>query len=434
MRTDRFPALLQDTSKLRFSISDFDSASVRRTRWIKDFNTAPIVGCIPEKEYCNGEATTECPVVVLRRSAPGARHVGSSRKTVSMYGSLDEPQKQPITTVDHEHRSRRPHSVCMLAASQSSSVLMTNSSSAKTGNFDHLQQRRYRRAIDGLKQDMPPSFRLPPYPQQEVLPRRPLPTTGRPRPVSMTVVELKEASRSQDELANRTFSDAASLPRSSVRWRLFGRQTQDKEAATVSASTSSKPDRPKKRFSSLRRSLSLRLKRNCNQPEQDVVRERTWTASARDDVARSNQPFSYLTGRTLSPAYEHNEDQKGKQLIEFQTRGKVSVIEVPLAPPKLTKSLKPASSEPNFWQLITSRFRRKANKSEACAESQLPGSDPPAWNKKTQPVTIETLKGIDFSKGQGKLCVCMYVKVLQPSSPLGSQSQKITNPENIERA
>lgn len=409
MRTDRFPALLQDCSRLRVSIEDFDSASVKKSPWIKDVNTAPVVGCIPEKEYCNGEAPTEHPVVVLRRSTPGVRHVSSSssRKTVSMYGSLDEPQKQQITTVGHEHRSQRPHSVCMLAASHSGSVLV-NSSSAKTGNLDHLYQRRCRRAIDGLKQDMPPSFRLPPFPQQEVLPRRPLRTPGRPRPVSMTVLELKEASRSQDELAGRTSSDAGSLPRSGFRWRFFGRQTQDKEVAAMSPPTSSKPDRPKKRFSSLRRSLSLRLKRNCNQPEQDAMRERTWTTSAREDVTRSNQPFSYLTGRSLSPAYEHNEDQRGKQKIEFQTRGKVSVIEVPLAPPKLTKPLKPTSSEPNFWQLITSRFRRKGNKSETCAESQLqPGSDPPAWNKKPQPVTIETLKGIDFSKGQGKLYVCM---------------------------
>lgn len=407
MRTDRFPALLQDCSKLRFSEQDLDSVSIKKSPWIKDFNTAPIVDCIPEKETCNGESTGECPVVVLRRSTPRVRHTGSSRKTVSMYGSLDEPQKQQITTEGHEHRTQRPHSVCMLAASQSSSVLVTKVSSARTGNFSHLQQRRRWRAIDGLKQDMPPSLRLPPCPQQEVLPRRPPRTTGRPRPASMTVLELKEASKSQDELAKRTSSDAASLPRPGFRWRFFGRQAQDKELAAMAAATSSKPDRPKKRFSSLRRSLSLRLKRNCNQPEQDAIRERTWTTSAREDVSRSNQPFSYLTGRTLSPAYEHKENNRGKQLIEFQTRGKVSVIEVPLAPPQLTRPLKPTSSEPNFWQLITSRFRRKGNKSEACAESQLPGSDPPAWNRKPQPVTIEILKGTDFSKGQGKLCMCM---------------------------
>ncbi|XP_027027387.2 arf-GAP with GTPase, ANK repeat and PH domain-containing protein 3 isoform X1 [Tachysurus fulvidraco] len=402
MRTDRFPSLLQDCSKLRISIADFDPALIKGTPWIKNLNTASSVGCIPEKEYCNEEAAAECPVVVLRRSTLGVRHVGNSRKTVSMYGSLDEPQKQRITTVGHERRSERPHSVCMLSASQSSSVLVTNSSSAKTGKRDQLQQHRCRRAIDGLKQDMPPSFRLPTYPQQEVLQRRPLQTTGRPRPVSMTVLELKENfSKSQDELANRTSSDAASLPRSGFRWRLFGRPAQDKEVTSMPGPTSSKPEKPKKRFSSLRRSLSLRLKRNCNQPEHNSVRERTWTASAKEDVSRSNQPFSYLTGRTLSSAYEgDNEDQRGKKLIEFQTRGKVSVIEVPLAPPKLTKPPKPTSLEPNFWQLFTRRFKRKGNKSEACAESQLPGSDPPAWNKSPQSVTIETLKGIDFSKGR----------------------------------
>ncbi|XP_046702525.1 uncharacterized protein agap3 isoform X3 [Silurus meridionalis] len=397
MRTDRFPALLQDCSQQRFSGTDINSASNKRTQWIKDFNPASKVGCIPETEYCNGEVTADCPVVVLRRSTLEVRHVGSSRKTVSMYGSLDEPQQQGYTTVGHEYRSQRPHSVCMLAAAKSSSVLVTHSSSGKERYSDRLQERRCNRALDGLKQDMPPSFRLPSYSQQEVLPRRTLQTSGKPRPVSMTVLELKESIRPEDELANRTFSDAASLPRSGFRWRLFGRQAQDKEA--VLAPTSTKPDRPKKRFSSLRRSLSLRLKRNCNPPEQDAVRERTWTTNARD-VARPNQPFSYLTGRTLSSAYEHSEHQRGKQVIEFQTRGKVSVIEVPLAPPKLTKPFKPTSSEPNFWQLITSRFKRKSNKSEACAESQQSGTGPPAWNKKPQPVTIETLKGIDFSKGQ----------------------------------
>ncbi|TSL82572.1 Arf-GAP with GTPase, ANK repeat and PH domain-containing protein 3 [Bagarius yarrelli] len=400
MRTDRFPALLQDSSELRDSLADFDSVSLKRTQWITDFNTSPIVGCIPEKECCNGEASSKCPVGVLRRSAPGVQRIGCSRKTVSMYGSLDEPQKQQILTADHEHRSQRLHSVCMLAASKSTSMLVTNSFSAKTGIRDQLQQRRYRRVNDGQKQDMPPSFRLLSYPQQEVPSRRPLQATGRPRPVSMTVLELKEAARSQDELVNRTFSDAASLPRSGFRWRLFGRPGPDKEVTALSVTTSSKPDRPKKRFSSLRRSLSLRLKRNCNQPEHEAVRERTWTTSTREDLTQSNQPFSYLTGRTLSSAYEHDKSQRGKQLIEFQTRGKVSVIEVPLAPPKLTKPLKPTSSEPNFWQLFTSRFKRKGNKSGACPERQLPGTDPPAWNKKPQPVTIETLQGIDFSKGQ----------------------------------
>ncbi|KAI5624211.1 arf-GAP with GTPase, ANK repeat and PH domain-containing protein 3 isoform X1 [Silurus asotus] len=387
----------EDCSQQRFSRTDINSASNKRTQWIKDFNPASKVGCIPETEYCNGEATADCPVVVLRRSTLEVRHVGSSRKTVSMYGSLDEPQQQGHTTVGNEYRSQRPHSVCMLAAAKSNSVLVTHSSSGKERYSDRLQERRSNRALDGLKQDMPPSFRLPSYPQQEVLPRRTLQTSGKPRPVSMTVLELKESIRPEDELANRTFSDAASLPRSGIRWRLFGRQAQDKEA--VLAPTSTKPDRPKKRFSSLRRSLSLRLKRNCNPPEQDAVRERTWTTNARD-MARPNQPFSYLTGRTLSSAYEHSEHQRGKQVIEFQTRGKVSVIEVPLAPPKLTKPFKPTSSEPNFWQLITSRFKRKSNKSEACAESQQSGTGPPAWNKKPQPVTIETLKGIDFSKGQ----------------------------------
>ncbi|KAL7874905.1 hypothetical protein SRHO_G00058750 [Serrasalmus rhombeus] len=408
MRTDRFPALLQDSSMLNLSLADCDLASEERTTRTKELATPPIVGHIPEKDCCNvasGEATAEPHVVVLRRSTLGERLFGS-RKTVSMYGSLDEPQKEQITNACPQDRSRRPRSVCMLTASQSNTLLLTNA--GKTGCLDVPQQRTSRRAelraVDGLKTDMPPSFRLPPYPQQEVLAHRPLRRSGRPRPVSMTVLELKEASSSQHELANRTCSDAASLPRPGFRWRLFGRQARDKELTAMSAPTGSKPDGPKKKFSSLRRSLSLRVRRNRNQPEQDDTRERVRTTSVGEDVTRSTRPFSYLTGRTLSPTCEQNEDQMGKQYIEFQTRGKVSVMEVPLAPVKLTKPVKTTSAEPNLWQLITSRFKRKgpssSNKSEPCTESQPAGRDPPAENKKLQPVAIETLTGIDFSKGQ----------------------------------
>ncbi|KAL6489182.1 hypothetical protein MHYP_G00029230 [Metynnis hypsauchen] len=408
MRTDRFPALLQDSSMLNLSLADCDLASEERTTRTKELATPPIVGHIPEKDCCNvasGEATAEPHVVVLQRSTLGERLFGSG-KTVSMYGSLDEPQKEQITNACPQDRSRRPRSVCMLTASQSNTLLLTNA--GKTGCLDVPQQRTSRRAelraVDGLKTDMPPSFRLPPYPQQEVLAHRPLRRSGRPRPVSMTVLELKEANSSQHELANRTCSDAASLPRPGFRWRLFGRQARDKELTAMSAPTGSKPDGPKKKFSSLRRSLSLRVRRNRNQPEQDDTRERVRTTSVGEDVTRSTRPFSYLTGRTLSPTHEQNEDQKGKQYIEFQTRGKVSVMEVPLAPVKLTKPVKTTSAEPNLWQLITSRFKRKgpssSNKSEPCTESQPAGRDPPAGNKKLQPVAIETLTGIDFSKGQ----------------------------------
>ncbi|XP_072536336.1 arf-GAP with GTPase, ANK repeat and PH domain-containing protein 3 isoform X2 [Salminus brasiliensis] len=408
MKTDRFPALLQDSSQLNLSVADFNLASDKRTTRAKELTSTSVVGHGPVKEYCNvasGEATAEPHVVVLRRSTPGVQLLGS-RRTVSMYGSPDDPQKQQITTVHLQERLRRPHSICMLAASQSSSLIVTNG--GKTDRVDVPPQRRSRRAelrtVDGLKPDMPPSFRLPPYPQQEVLARRPLRTSGRPRPVSMTVLELKEASASQHELANRTSSDAASLPRSGFRWRLFGQKAQDKEVTAVSAPTYSKPDGQKKKFSSLRRSLSLRVRRNRNQPEQDSTQERARTTSVGEDVTRSTRPFSYLTGRTLSPAYERDEDQRSKQYIEFQSRGKVSVMEVPLAPAKLTKPVKPTSAEPKFWQLITSRFKRKgpssSNKSEPCTESQPAGRDPPVRNKKMQPVAIETLTGIDFSKGQ----------------------------------
>ncbi|XP_022529675.1 arf-GAP with GTPase, ANK repeat and PH domain-containing protein 3 isoform X2 [Astyanax mexicanus] len=408
MRTDRFPALLQDSSMLELSVADCNLASDERTARTKELTSTSEVDHLPGKEYCNvapGEATADPHVVVLRRSTPGMRLL-SGRQTVSMYGSPDEPQKQWITATLPRDTSRRPQSVCMLAASHSSSLLVTNR--GKTDHVDVSLQRRSRKAelrtIDGIKSDMPPSFRLPPYPQQEVLARRPQRTSGRPRPVSMTVLELKEASASQHELVNRTSSDAASLPRSGFRWRLFGQPAQEKEVTAVPAPTCSKPDGPKKKFSSLRRSLSLRVRRNRNQPEQDNTRERARTTSVGEDVARSTRPFSYLTGRTLSPTYEQDEDQRSKQYIEFQSRGKLSVLEVPLAPAKLSKPTKSTSAEPNIWQLITRRFKRKgpssSNQPEPCTESQPAGRDLPVRNKKMQPVPIETLTGIDFSKGQ----------------------------------
>lgn len=404
MRTDRFPALLLQSSMRSLSLADCDLASEERTTRTKELTTNPIAGHISEKEHCNvASSVAEPHVVVLRRSALGERLFGN-RKTVSMYGSLQEPQKEQITKACSQDRLGRPHSVCMLAASQSTSLLVTNA-----GKRDVLQQHRSRRAelrvVDGLKPDMPPSFRLPLYPQQEILARQPLRASRRLRPVSMTVLELKEASGSQRELANRTFSDAASLPRSGFRWRLFGRQAQDKEVIPVSAPTA-RNDGPKKKFGSLRRTLSLRVRWNRNQPEQDGTRERA-RASAGEDITRSTRPFSYLTGRTLSPTCGEDDGQRNKQYIEFQSRGRVSVLEVPLAPAKLTKPIKSTSAEPSLWQQITSRFKRKgqssSNKCEPCAESQPAGRDPPARNKNPQLVAIATLTGVDFNKGQGKL-------------------------------
>lgn len=373
--------------------------------------------------------------MVQPKSVP-KKQQGGCRKAMSMYGSLDQPRKQERTPGINS-RSRRPQSVCMLTATQSSALFVANSSIGKTGNTD-IQHHRLRkvdiRAADGIKQDIPPSFRLPPFPQQEVLARQPLPQrlTGRPRPVSMTVLELRalEPSSSQNELAKRTFSDAASLPRTGFRWRLFGRQTQEKAVAQIPVPTATKPEASKKKFNSLRRSLSLRLKRNCNQPEQSVKRERTWTTSVKEDVSMSNRPFSYLTGRTLATAHRQDEDQRCKQYIQFQTKGKVAVMEVPLAPVKLTKPLKSTSGEPNLWQLITSRFKRKSpsssSKSESGAESQPTANDLLVRNTKPLSVAMEAPRGIDFSKGQGKPCEISWISFPRPYSSPASRSQKCT--------
>lgn len=123
---------------------------------------------------------------------------------------------------------------------------------------------------------------------------------------------------------------------------------------------------------------------------------------------QTTRPFSYLTGRMLTPAREQDEDQGVTQYIQYQIQGKVAVLEVPLRPAKLTKPTKQLQPETSFWQLIASRFKRKdplsSNKSELCTESQAVGSHPPARNKKPDSVAIETLAGIGLRKGQGKLC------------------------------
>uniref|UniRef100_A0A671MZE2 Arf-GAP with GTPase, ANK repeat and PH domain-containing protein 3 n=1 Tax=Sinocyclocheilus anshuiensis TaxID=1608454 RepID=A0A671MZE2_9TELE len=106
----------------------------------------------------------------------------------------------------------------------------------------------------------------------------------------------------------------------------------------------------------------------------------------------------------LTPAHEQDEDQGATQYIQYQTRGKVAVLEVPLHSAKLTKPTKHLQPETSFWQLIASNFKRKdplsSNKSELFTESQAVGSHPPARNKKPDSVAIETLAGIGFRKGQ----------------------------------
>lgn len=414
MRTDRLPPILRDNCTQQSSAEVFDFAGEET----EELRTG--VCHIPFKELiCNAfsvENATESHVVVLQRPAHGLRLLGS-RRAMSMFVFPDDNRRQQTTSTNHQDSSTRPRSFCMLEATNSKQVLLPISTSSNHGFPDVVQRCRTRRAemraIDGLKPDMPPSASLLPLRLEEPPIRRTLKNRSKPRPVSMTVLELyKERSGSRDELASHTSTGTGSLPRPGFRWKWFGRQTTGKEMGVTQISTRlkepNKEEAPKKMFGSLRRSLSLRMRRNRNQPEQEDRTERRRTASIGEKSMQSTRPFSYLTGRTLTPACEQDEDQGATQYIQYQTQGKVAVLEVPLRPAKLTKPTKQLQPETSFWQLITSRFRRKdplsSNKSELSTGSQAVGSHPPVRNKKPDSVAIETLAGIGFRKGQGKSC------------------------------
>uniref|UniRef100_A0A8C1E1E4 Arf-GAP with GTPase, ANK repeat and PH domain-containing protein 3 n=1 Tax=Cyprinus carpio carpio TaxID=630221 RepID=A0A8C1E1E4_CYPCA len=415
MRTDRLPPLLQDSCVQQAAAEDFNLA-VEDKAWIEELRAD--VCHIPIKELnCNVffvENATEPHVVVLRRPAHGLRLLGS-RRALSMFVFPDDNRRHQTTATDHQDSSTRPRSDCMLAATNSNNDLLPTSTPSKQGCPDVVQRCRSRHAelhaIDSLKPDMPPSVNLFPHPLEEPPIHRTLKSKNKPRPVSMTVLELsKERSGSRDEFASHASTGTGSLPRPGFRWRWFGRQSTGKEVVVKQTKLKepNKTEEPKTTFGSLRRSLSLRMRRNRNQPEQENRTERRRTSSIGEQSMQTTRPFSYLTGRMLTPAREQDEDQGATQYIQYQTRGKVAVLEVPLCPAKLTKPTKQLQPETSFWQLIASRFKRKdplsSNKSELCTESQAVGSHPAVRNKKTDSVAIETLAGIGLRKGQGKLC------------------------------
>ncbi len=415
MRTDRLPPSLKDSCVQQASEKDFDLAGEDKA-WIEELHAD--VCHIPIKEInCNAvfvENATEPHVVVLRRPAHGFRLLGS-RRALSMFVFPDGNRRHQTTATDHQDSSTRPCSDCMLAATNSNNDLLPTSTPNKQGCPDVVQRCRTRRAelraIDGLKPDMPPSVNPFPHPLEEPPIRRTLKNKNKPRPVSMTVLELnKERSGSRDELASHASTGTGSLPHPGFQWRWFGRQAPAKEVVVKQTrlKESNKMEEPKTTFGSLRRTLSLRMRRNQNQPEQENQTERRRTSSIGEQSMHTIRPFSYLTGRTLTPAREQDEDQGTMQYIQYQTRGKVAVLEVPLRPAKLTKPTKQLQPETSFWQLLASRFKRKdplfSNKSELSTERQAVSSHPPARNKKPESVAIETLAGIGLRKGQGKLC------------------------------
>ncbi|XP_051969700.1 arf-GAP with GTPase, ANK repeat and PH domain-containing protein 3-like isoform X1 [Xyrauchen texanus] len=400
-REERQESPRQDSYVQQLSVGDYILAGEEKTKWNKELRAGVEVCHIHKELSCDAnslENTTVPHVVVLRRPSHGLRLLGR-RRAMSIFVFPDDHRTQQTAATNHQERSGRPHSVCMLGATNSSLIPLAFNN--KVCPVKRCRTRRAElRVVDGLKPDMPPYGSIPIHPQEEPLIRQTLNNRGRPRPVSMTVLELKAHNGSRDELVSHTATDTGSLPRSGFHWRWFSRQAHGKEVVATQMSGKqkelivTKAERPKRTFGSLQRSLSLRIRRNRNQPEQKDRTERRRTASIGEKSMQTTHPFSYLTGRTLTPTREQDEDQGAPQNIEYQTRGKLAVLEVPLFPAKLTKPTKQTQGDTSFWQLIASRFKRKdlssSNKSELCT----------GRNKKPDSVAIETLAGIGFRKGQ----------------------------------
>lgn len=359
-----------------------------------------------------GAGHSSLPRAVLRR--PRHNETRLARNTLSMYG--DAVKQRRDSADDPETRLRRPRSVCMLAGP--GPVLLdsrNHSAFRRAGVLENEQHYRSRkaelRAVDGLG-----AVQRPLVPG-EVAPRL-LHRSCKPRPVSMTVLELMKKT-SDDEIdsqrsCSQTTSDGGFL-RGGFRWRFFSKVPQDKNRdkewdKDVKSSKVNKTDAPKGTFSSLRRSLSLRIRRTRPKEKatlgfEDGSQEHFRTNSVSEESAMPPRPFSYLTGRMLPTPSEQTEDG-GVQYIQYQSKGKVKVMEVPLCPTKLSK---PAHEEQSIWQLIANRFRRKEQPVFGKCETQLSQSrgtsqHPLGGNNKSQPVTIDTVAAAGSKKGQGKMC------------------------------
>lgn len=355
---------------------------------------------------------------VLRR--PRHNETRLARKTLSMYG--DSVKQGRDSEPDQERRLRRPRSICMLAGPGPGPVLLeshTHSSFKRGVISENDQQCRSRkaelRAVDGLN---PVLVQRPPVPAEVTA--RVRQKGWRPRPVSMTVLELRKRG-SDDEIDSQRSCNQSSgeggFLKGGFRWKLFGKAPQDKnrerdwDKDVKSSSKVSKSDTPKSTLSSLRRSISLRIRRS--RPREKVSlgleaqsQEHLRTNSVSEEAAMPPRPFSYLTGRMLPTPSEQTEDG-GVQYIQYHSKGKVKVMEVPHCPTKL--SSKPVQEEQSIWQLIASRFRRKEQPVNGKCETQLShgkstGQCPLTGNNKSHPVTIVNLSGAGSHKGQGKTC------------------------------
>jgi hypothetical protein len=212
----------------------------------------------------------------------------------------------------------------------------------------------------------------------------------------MTVLELKKKSCEDEPGRRGEGADADAGGFFHFRWRLFGKappappppppEPQDNRDKQQDDRESNPPHRsdkmeapPKKTLGSLRRSLSLRIRRS-GRPREDAGpgagagAETSRPAPGRDSSVPP-RPFSYLTGRTLPPRRNQGTQAAvaaaaaaaagGTQVIQYQRQGKVKVMEVPpFSPARLGSGSVgggPAApqEEASIWQLIANRFRRK---------------------------------------------------------------------------
>ncbi|KAM4551143.1 arfGAP with GTPase domain, ankyrin repeat and PH domain 3 isoform 1-T1 [Odontesthes bonariensis] len=344
------------------------------------------------------------PRAVLRRPCQDEAVLG--RRKMSMYDGPIEQQRDSQS--EQERRLRRPRSVCMLAGQGPVlSEPQAQQLSKRAGNIEDNQQCRSRkaelRAVDGLN---PILSQRPSAPTEVSLRARQ--RSWKPRPVSMTVLELKKRG-SDDEIdshrsCGHTGSNGGGFLKGGFRWRLFGKASQDKskDKEAVKDAKSSKSDSSKSTLTSLRRSLSMRIRRappceKINLVSEGESKEYSQVKSSAEETTMPSRPFSYLTGRMLPTSSEQTEDGS-MQYIQYHSRGKVKVMEVPVCPTKL--SSKPVQEEPSIWQLIANRFRRKEQPNKCESQSKDTGQFPQTGNNKSQPITIETLAGTNSHKGQ----------------------------------
>ncbi|XP_055084472.1 uncharacterized protein agap3 isoform X4 [Periophthalmus magnuspinnatus] len=325
------------------------------------------------------------PRAVLRRPCQGQCTL--DRRTLSMYG---EPAKQQQETkpLEPQLRLRRPRSVCMLPPGPlvpEARQPYRRQSSAETVTC--RTRRAELRAVDGLG-----TFPRPLVPP-EVTPRI-RNRSWRPRPVSMTVLELRKKGSEDDLDGHRGAGrDGVGFFKGGFR-RLFGK---DKNKDRETEDSVNKFDPPRSALGSLKRSLSLRIRRT--RPRDVDSKDSVRIKSTTEQTTAPSRPFSYLTGRAL-PMPNEKVDDRTMQYIKYHSMGKVKVMEVPLCPSKLSK---PAQEEPSLWQLIASRFRRKeqtySGKSQVQHSlSKSQGQFSPSGNNGPQPVAIET--DISAHKGQ----------------------------------